>query len=245
MCAEQSSNCSRFIVGVDEAGRGPVIGDMLIALVAQPEDRLELLKKIGVKDSKKLDQDSRKVVYEGIASGESVVVVVYIPPWILDDHNINDVEGLYIEKGLWILSSILRKARVCHVRVEVDEVKGRSKVIEKSVLRHLGFAETVDVIVEPKADTRYLAVSAASIVAKVSRDNSLKPLKRLVGDFGSGYASDPKTREWIESRCKFYSHPPVFIRRSWSTLKNIAPCWYREKKRRGQVFRTLLDYVKR
>lgn len=244
MLAEHPIECARFVIGVDEAGRGPVVGDMVIASVALSEDQLSSLVDLGVRDSKELDSRTRLSLYSGVISKDVVVVVFYIPPWILDERNINDVEVTYIEKAFKILSAFLRRATICAVRLEVDEVKGRCNAIRSSAQAFLGFAKDVNVVVEPGADSRYPAVSAASIIAKVSRDRSLEALKKLVGDFGSGYASDSRTVEWIKSSYARYTEPPVFLRRSWSTLKNIAPRWYREKRRRKTATRTLLDYAK-
>lgn len=245
MFSAREQDFGRVLVGVDEAGRGPVVGDMVVAAVAIPAVLENTLAEIGVRDSKELTPERRKAVYKRLLEAGVTAVIAYIPPWILDSYNLNDVETEYIGRVLRALSKLVTKLKPREVCVEVDEVKGRGEVIKRSAFAEFKLIEKVEVVVEPHADARYVAVATASIVAKVSRDLSLEPLRRLVGDFGSGYASDSRTREWITSTHATSPESPVFVRRSWNTLRNIAPYWYIEKRKRVSKVRTLLDYTKR
>lgn len=234
----------RILVGVDEAGRGPIVGDMVIVAAVIPQSAENVLAKIGVKDSKSLDPKKRRSLAYSLVKTGILVVMAYVPPWEIDQSNINDVEAKYIGKMLGILSRILRRIEACEVQVYVDEVKGRGEFIRMEASRVFEFVEKLNVKVEPEADVKYSVVSAASILAKVSRDISLKPLRRIFGDLGSGYSSDLKTRCWISSYYAKYTRPPAFIRKTWSTLRNIAPSWYTSKKKTGK-HKTILDYAKR
>jgi len=75
------------------------------------------------------------------------------------------------------------------------------------------------IIAEHKADSRYLVVSAASILAKVKRDRTINKLKLRYGDFGSGYPSDLKTRNFLKQWVKKFGEAPKFARKSWKTVK--------------------------
>ncbi|MEM0351212.1 MAG: ribonuclease HII, partial [Archaeoglobaceae archaeon] len=75
----------------------------------------------------------------------------------------------------------------------------------------------VEVIAEHGADERYPIVSSASIIAKVEREREIERLKMEVGDFGSGYASDPKTIEFLKKQKEF----PSFVRKKWKTLDKL------------------------
>jgi ribonuclease HII len=74
-----------------------------------------------------------------------------------------------------------------------------------------------------QADAIYPVVSAASIIAKVRRDELIEELKKELGiDFGSGYPSDPKTKEFLIKWGKKHSGKfPEIVRQSWQTVENI------------------------
>jgi len=232
-----------FYIGVDEAGRGPVIGDMVVAGVLVHEEVIEKLVGEGLADSKKMSSTGRGRLYWMALSSGVVSVAIYIPPWRIDRENINDVEERVIGEILRVLGVISRINGLKQVVVIVDEVKGRDKRIRaraeevlKSILH--GF------IMEKKADAKHPPVSLASVVAKVSRDTSLMALRRFVGGFGSGYPVDPETKNWI---LQIYSQglsPPLFLRRTWGNLKNLAPSWYIVKKKRKLGQKSILDYAK-
>ncbi|MEM1618640.1 MAG: ribonuclease HII [Desulfurococcaceae archaeon] len=234
----------KVLIGVDEAGRGPLIGDMVIVAVAIPQYMENTLLNEGVRDSKTLNPEKRRRLSYFLLGSDLLSVAVYVPPWRIDESNLNDVEARYIGKALGMLSRVLNKLQPSEVHVYVDEVKGRSEMIKKHVASMFRACERLNVRVEPDADAKYTAVSVASILAKVFRDSSLTPLRRIFGDFGSGYASDSRTISWVSSYYASRREPPVFIRRTWRTLRNIAPDWY-TSKRRTSGYRTLLDYVKR
>jgi ribonuclease HII len=73
---------------------------------------------------------------------------------------------------------------------------------------------------EHKADENYPIVAAASICAKLTRDKKIEEIKTVVGDFGSGYPSDPKTRTALKDR-EFFLRTKSFIREKWKTLDTI------------------------
>lgn len=232
---------SSYFIGVDEAGRGPLIGDMVVAGVAASPGVFERLALLGVRDSKLLKPDERLRLYKAIISENAISVVVYIPPHMLDQENLNTLEELAI---LRILKTIARliKERASEVHVFIDEIKGKRESIERK-LREI-FESPAYLTMEPRADTKYPPVAAASIVAKTVRDLNLVVLRRVFGDFGSGYSVDPATRNWVLEYYYSQTTPPLFIRRSWRVLRELAPLWYVAKKRVKRN-KSLLEFTRK
>ncbi len=232
------------IIGIDEAGRGPLIGDMVVSGVVARESVLKELIGKGLADSKQLTPSDRYRIFLEALSKGVVVVSIYIPPWRIDRENLNDLELKAMENILRILVKIVKPQPNTQVKIYVDEVKGRSSLLDnysKKLLKN-----QVEFKMEAKADVLYSIVSLASIFAKVFRDVNLNALRKLVGDFGSGYPVDPQTIEWFKNTYRENKPPPVFLRRSWSNLKNLAPKWYQEKGREGKPgYKSLFDFAKR
>ncbi len=226
-------------VGVDEAGRGAVIGPMVIAFVAAPEELIEELKKIGVKDSKKLSPKKREEIFSKLLDIVHRSVKV-IPPKEIDNRSlvavsIDEFELIKISNGLYeFLDEIIKEHysdETVLFKVFVDAPGSYSKdnrkefasrVIQDKLAQLMKRYHNVifEVVVEPKADDKYPIVSAASIIAKVSRDKMVEELKRKIGeDFGSGYPSDPKTVSFLE-RLEGEERPD-YIRSSRATAQKI------------------------
>jgi ribonuclease HII len=231
-------------IGVDEAGRGPIVGDMVVAGVVVTDSVIRELESLGLADSKKLSSQRRRHILEEALTRGVVVVAYYVAPWRIDRENLNLLEAKAIDSILTTLGRILSGEDI-GVYVVVDEVKGRRAQVELSARRAfqsrlLGFT------MEDEADSKYPPASLASIAAKVLRDVNLEVARRVFGDFGSGYPHDPKTREWIKSEYASRAPRPLIVRASWSSLRDLAPEWYIEKTRRGDgVHKSLLDYAKR
>jgi len=227
----------RLVAGIDEAGRGPLLGPMVVTGVSLPERRLPELLHAGVRDSKDLTPQARRLLAELIEKLSSHVVVVLVPPRLIDSVNLNELEENTIIFIIERLYSVARAGGCSLRRVYVDAV-GPPERLEKRLREATG----LEVVVSPKADARYLPVSAASIIAKVARDAEVEKLRRLYGVRGSGYPTDPETLAWLrEAYQRSPDRPPDYIRASWGTLRRVAPGWYRPKRRRGQ--RSLLDFL--
>ncbi|ALL01619.1 Ribonuclease HII [Pyrodictium delaneyi] len=231
------------LLGIDEAGRGPIIGPMVVAGVLVDSSTVPILEKLGVRDSKELTPAQRRELFARILDLASYVVIVKIPPAVIDTVNLNRLEISTIAHIVRRTSTIYRDLDA----VYIDAVGPASKMASE-VRRLSGFQGTI--VAKPKADRRYLPVSAASIVAKVVRDEEIEKLRQLYGIRGSGYPTDPHTLEWIREAYRESPHsPPWFVRRSWSTLKRVAPGWYRAKsteasnKSGKSRQKSLLDYL--
>lgn len=233
-------NIPPLIIGIDEAGRGPVIGDLVIGIIGIEKETESNLVSIGIRDSKMLTSYRRTILLKHILKMSVFVLTLHItPPEIDTSKNLNQLLAAKIVTGLRILKQLVRQYD--KVEVYIDEIKGTKQFIEKELSKLIG-DKCVLIVMEPDADKKYLAVSAASIVAKTFRDQNLFFLKQVFGELGSGYPSDPKTRNWLINAYNTYASPPRVIRRSWATLKGIAPEWYIDKRSLKKT-KTILDFL--
>ncbi|MEM3061015.1 MAG: ribonuclease HII [Candidatus Bathyarchaeia archaeon] len=208
----------KLIAGVDDAGRGPVVGPLVIAGVLIDEDRVNELIKIGVKDSKKLSPNSRKILFDQIRRGVNDYFFVEISPSQIDEvvekgrklYKLNFLEA----KAMAEVISILKPDIAYVDSSDVDPDRFAEQIAD-------GLPFEVKIISEHHADEKYPVVSAASILAKVKRDEIIDRIKAEYGDFGSGYPQDPKTLKFLREWMKEHKEFPSFVRKSWKTAKRV------------------------
>ncbi len=200
-----------LVLGIDEAGRGPVIGDMFIACVGVEEGYEELLRNLGVRDSKALTPSVRSTMFPKIIEVARVVYVRRYSPVHIDNTNVND---LFVKAVLDSVKTILHKGFNVS-KVYVDALSSRKH--KAAVMK--GIPPSLELVYEPRADSKYAVVSAASIVAKYLRDAHVKNLHSIYGDFGSGYPSDSRTMKWLADHALLET--PI-VRKSWSTLSKVG-----------------------
>ena len=243
------ATAKRYVLGIDEAGRGPIIGPMIVAGVLLDESVVSELVVSGVRDSKELTPRRRRRLAKEILEKAYAVIIARVPPSLIDSVNLNRLEEDTF-RHIASRAHILTRGVLAAVYADAVGSPGRLSEILRAVL-----PSGVTVKVAPKADQLYPPVSAASIVAKVVRDEEIGKLRRLHGFRGSGYPTDPETLEWIrEAYTRSPDNPPPFIRRTWGTLRTLAPRWYKKKHRSDSRRRlsgrqqdrgvTLLDYLK-
>ncbi len=199
-------------LGIDEAGRGPVLGPLVIAGV-MCEDQEEL-RVLGVRDSKKLSPQRRMGLAGEIRTAAECRVLVISAAELdtrMDSASLNLLEASYF-------AEIMRDLAPDEVWVDCcDTSENRFK---NQILKHLGYELTVNV--EHRADERYPVVSAASIVAKVRRDEEMRLIGEELGQsVGSGYAHDPQTQAFLEQWVGTHGEMPPHARRGWRTSKRI------------------------
>lgn len=203
------------IAGVDEAGRGPLIGDLFMAIVVIEADQELFLKSLGVRDSKKLTKSRREELFNYIVSLARVIAVARIPPNVIDKHNINTLE---ISSLCKLLAKVLSITDVWRIYIDAfaspDKIKEHVKLCVKNL-------SADKIIAEHGADALHTVVGAASIVAKVLRDRHIEMLKISYGDFGSGYPSDKRTVDWLKNYYQKHRSIPPIVRRSWKTVESI------------------------
>jgi len=202
------------ILGIDEAGRGPVIGNMVMSGVMIEKNDEEKLGEIGVKDSKLLLPNKREFLFDKIKKISKKFEIVEISPKEIDEAvlskemNLNKLEAI---KSSMIINKLMPDIAI------LDCPSNNPKKYEE-YLRIFLKDQKVKLVIENKADSKYLVVGAASILAKVTRDRSIEVIKKKYGEVGSGYPSDPNTQKFIKNN--FDRHPEIF-RKSWATFKNL------------------------
>ncbi|MFA4661598.1 ribonuclease HII [Pyrococcus kukulkanii] len=203
-----------IVAGIDEAGRGPAIGPLVIAVAVAEEEKLGKLKGIGVRDSKQLTPERRRKLFDEITSILDDYYILEVWPQEIDSRK-GTMNELEVEKFAQALNSLTIKPQIIYADA-ADVKAGRFAEAIKAKLSY-----EADVIAEHKADAKYPIVSAASILAKVTRDEEIERLKEEYGDFGSGYPSDPRTKKWLEEWFKAHKSFPPIVRRTWDTVKKI------------------------
>lgn len=202
------------ILGIDEAGRGPVIGPLIVAGIVIPEEKVAILNRMGIKDSKKLTPTRRKVLsrkLETMFEYETVEITAKdIDNLRAKGVNLNEIEKIAMIK-------IIKKLN--YDQIIIDSLDIKPKRLEEEIKKVIG---DIKVKAEHKADDKYIEVAAASIIAKFKRDQIIEKIKkeyRRIGEVGSGYPSDPKTKEFLT---KFsYDEMPDIVRKSWNTVQKI------------------------
>lgn len=206
--------CVSKTCGIDEAGRGPVIGDLVIAGILCAPSEMDRLSEIGVRDSKQLSRAKRAEIYKMLAS-EFRYHVVRISPNEIDESRkkitLNELEGLKFAEVI----NVLKPEKAYIDCADVKPENFRLHMLK--ALKH-----KCELVIEHNADKSYPVVSAASIIAKVERDMGIAELAKEYGDVGSGYPSDQKTIKFIEEWYKKNKSFPEFVRKSWKTSTAIA-----------------------
>jgi len=205
-----------MMAGVDEAGRGPVFGNMVLCGAMFKPETLEELKAAGVKDSKLLSPGRREALARLIGEKALKIEVIELSPAQVDDLkqvkiiNPNEIEAMNFAK---IIDRL--KPKIAYV----DSTDPNPNMFEERLQRHMRTKPKL--VVENFADRKYVAVSAASIIAKVRRDQRIVELHQRYGDFGSGYSSDPRTITFLERWVREHGKLPEFARRSWETARRV------------------------
>jgi len=200
------------ICGVDDAGRGSMIGPMVIAGISIEKKNIPKLRKLGVRDSKKLSPKKRELLYKEIIKLVDDYHVIRIPPKTIDkyvfEHNLNHLEAKKMAAVITHLKSEISYVDSCDVNAprfgrEISDLSNKSKV------RSYHYA-----------DSRFVVVSAASIIAKVSRDRSIARLNKN-HEFGSGYPSDKKSVNFVKKLVAAKKPLPSSVRKSWKPVQKI------------------------
>ena len=218
-----------LLLGVDEAGRGPVLGPLVVAAFKMPQHDLHHLRWAGVQDSKQLSKSRREELYE----------------WL---HEEGSQRGWAIEIEVSAASRVDRAMQVATLNVHevelfaavVNRIAASQEQLQQGVIQLDAcdsnaerFGNDVaarlknwpwnswEVDSRHKADQIHLAVAAASIAAKVRRDSAMLDLSTSLGiDLGSGYPSDPVTQAALPQLLND-SEPADCVRWRWKTVERL------------------------
>eukprot|EP00794_Sanderia_malayensis_P005327 gene5327-5996_t len=213
-------------LGIDEAGRGPVLGPLVYGICYCPLEEIDHLSELGFADSKTLNEEARERLFSTIVENNDML------GWKLDIISPNFISNRMLQRTKYSLNAVSHDSAITLVQRTLEQ----GVIVKELYVDTVGDATKyqaklsaifpdIDVTVTPKADARFPIVSAASICAKVGRDRALKSWKFSEGavntDYGSGYPSDPQTKKWLKEVIDPVFGYPHIVRFSWSTASNI------------------------
>lgn len=211
-----------FILGIDEAGKGPVIGPMIIAgCLIDPSTEKEF-KKMGIKDSKELTPKRREFFANIIKEKAETFEIVIVQPKEIDENlnsgtNLNHLESTKIAE---IINKINKGYKKIKIVIDCPSV-GITKWADALKMK-IENLSNLEIICEHKADKNHVAVSAASVLAKSTREKEMDVLKEKYGsEIGSGYTSDPATIHFLELHADNPKDASIF-RKTWETWKRAS-----------------------
>ncbi len=217
---KQGAKKQELILGVEDSGRGPVIGPLVMAGVMIPPEKEEFFRKIGVKDSKKLSARRREEL-AAIIKATAEFSITKIWPYEIDfgNHagiNLNKLEAI---KAAQIINDMQPDV------VIIDCPSPNTQKWQQEVEKRLQLQKKPKISCEHKADVKYPVVSAASIIAKVERDKEIEKIQQKIPlAIGSGYPADPITKKFLEDNWEKYRS---IFRQTWQT-------WQRQKRGKEQ-----------
>lgn len=201
--------------GIDEAGRGSVIGPLVIAGISFDSTGIESIRNEGITDSKKLTVQKRETMYTKILQSAVSVFVCRINPMTIDKYvnhkKLNVLESRFIT---------ITADNISADKIIIDACDVKPDRFKQSILKNLT-NKSVKIYCFHKADADNLIVSAASVIAKVTRDREIKKIEEILcKKIGSGYPSDPSTKLFLRNHL-FNNETKEHIRFSWSPVKNL------------------------
>jgi ribonuclease HII len=209
------------VCGIDEAGRGPVLGPMVIACAVFDNKGKQKLRKLKVRDSKRISAKKRRELEDKIKEIALEWNLIKLYPQDIDrlrkKFSLNLVEAIHISE--LILSLNCKPDKIILDSPDSVEENFKGKIIGYLLAHDY---EIPQVISENKADDKYIEVGAASILAKVERDREIEMLREKFGVCGSGYPSDELTRDFLRNlinKNNASDELPDFVRKSWNTIK--------------------------
>jgi ribonuclease HII len=204
-----------FLGGIDEAGRGSVVGPLVIAGISFNSKNINALKNMAITDSKKTLPWKRKEIFEEILKLCESIFICKINCSTIDKfvklNGLNKLES----KFMTIVADNLIANKIIVDSCDVNPSRFQQE-IKKNLTN-----KNISIYSYHKADLDNIIVSCASIIAKVTRDNEIAKIKETLGkDIGSGYPSDPKTKTFIKNEIEI-ENSKKYIRFSWKPIKQI------------------------
>lgn len=213
-------------LGIDEAGRGPVLGPMVYGIAYAPLSKKQLLVDLGCADSKSLTEEERDTIFDNICKRQSEM------GWAVDVISPNVIANSMYQRSKTSLNEISMLSAIELAKKAIESGVNVSEIYvdtvgkpEKYQARLQPIFPGIKVVVAKKADSTYPIVSAASICAKVSRDHAIRAWQfregRIETNYGSGYPNDPVTKKWLSGNIDPVFGLPRIVRFSWSTAEKL------------------------
>ncbi|KAJ3671366.1 hypothetical protein LUZ60_007445 [Juncus effusus] len=228
------------VMGIDEAGRGPVLGPMVYGCLYCAISYQKTLASLSFADSKTLKEEKREELFENLKSDPSI-------GWEVDVIDPRELSAQMLKRTKINLNEISHNSAMDLIKKALD----KGILLTEVYLDTVGDADKYQIklsekfqgikfVVSKKADSIYPVVSGASIVAKVTRDRALKDWdldetnQNINRNFGSGYPGDPNTKAWLETHKNPVFGFPTLVRFSWGTCtpfldKSVQVLWECEK----------------
>lgn len=208
-------------IGIDDAGRGPLIGPMILAGVLVNTSQEKKFKKLDIRDSKIVGQEERTKLAKIIKENSlKYFIVKSFPEEIDSSGNLNTLEARKTGEIINALNS--GKIQKEKVKVVVDCPSTNVVAWRETLLKFIKHIDNLEVLCEHKADANHVSVSAGSILAKATREEEVAKIKKKYGAIGSGYPSDPATKAFLKNHGQEFRDSGIF-RKSWATWKKMFP----------------------
>lgn len=213
-------------LGVDEAGRGPVLGPMVYGICYAPLSEDQLLVDLGCADSKSLTEEKRDEIFDKICEQPEKM------GWAVDVISPNYISTSMTRRTKVSLNEVSMNSAIALIKKTIDAGAFIREIYVDTVGKPEKYQAKLEaifpglkIVVAKKADSTFPIVSAASICAKVSRDHAIRAWKFREGEigmeFGSGYPNDPATKSWLTENIDRVFGFPHLVRFSWSTADVI------------------------
>lgn len=216
-----------LIAGVDEAGRGPAIGPMVLAVAVVSSEKEDVLHELGARDSKLIPEPERERLYPLMKQNLSAFATYHLSApemdALMERDSLNEIEAMKIGS---LLNDLPEKPEL----VYVDSPDPVASNFARRIENYISYKPKI--IAEHKADVNYPIVSAASILAKVERDDVIKKIQAQYdsfGDIGSGYSHDERTITFLKKYLSMHQVLPDCARQKWGTNVRLMDARYQTK----------------
>src|SRR5918993_5510253 len=210
------SNRDVLIGGVDEAGRGSLLGPLVVAGVSIRSKNLTKLRRASIQDSKMLSVKARQRFF-----GQIVELAEHICIFKSECTEVDE----------YVFSNLLNKLEAKAMAAVINNIFAMRVYVDACDVNRLRYKECIEcelsAVSRPRifslhhADRTNTVVSAASIIAKVIRDEEIQKIRLKYAEIGSGYPCDRKTMKFILDWVADHDSPPHFARKSWKPLRII------------------------
>lgn len=211
---DRGSTAAERVLGVDEAGRGSLVGPLVVGAFLLPSDRMEDLVALGARDSKELRPDARERIFDSLRTLGTRAHLSLSPRTVDRAVRKNRLNALEAESFARLIRDLAPDVAY------VDACDPNERRFERVLARLVGGSTRV--VARHHADRDFPVVGAASIVAKVRRDRALARLRLRLGEaLGSGYPSDERTVRFVRLWLSDGSPNPPWVRESWATMQRV------------------------